>query len=817
MFINEKQKHLLESDAKSNNIERVSVWLYNDTKDAITSEVIYSLSQNTFLPGLTLLKKDFPNYFKALEGDRIIDAHDAFNDSRTSEFTEVYLKPLNISSLLDVPIKIGNHTIGVVCHEHIGEKRNWTTEEVLYATSIADLFALAIETAEKDKIFTTLLDSERNFNLALNSLPVIFWTTDLDLNIISTKGKGLEIVGLSTDSEVGKSIYDFKESIKEYDETIDAHEKALNGLSVKYESHVKDQVFENYVEPLKDENGALVGCIGLAINISDRKKIEQKLKSNEERFRILAESTTIIPWEADAKTFQFTYVGPQAEAILGYPVEEWYTQDFWPNHIHAEDREKALDYCVKCFKSLSNYDFEYRMVAKNGDIFWFHDIVTVETKNNVPISLRGYLIDITTRKVAEEKIQKMNYELELRVEERTSELKAINRELEKAKVAAEQSKIAKELFLASMSHEIRTPLNAIIGFQQLLKETSLNEEQKEYVESIDFAGRNLLVIINDILDLSKIESGKFEFDEVEFNVSDVINSVIELISHRAKEKHLKVYFSHDSMIPNKLYGDSTRLSQVLLNLLGNAVKFTEKGEVHIRTNVVEETKEYVLCEFKVEDTGIGIPKEKLVSIFDSFSQENAATTRKYGGTGLGLTISKKLVEMQGGEISVESEKNKGSVFTVRLKLNKNSSRKDFQSVKEKSNGHSDLSDKVLDILLAEDVVLNQRLVVKIMERWGHNLDIAENGKVAVDMILQKDYDLVLMDIQMPVMDGYHAAETIRGLSNTKKQKIPIIALTAHASHAEAEKCINLGMNAYLAKPFNQQSLQAIIKQLTSDK
>lgn len=403
----------------------------------------------------------------------------------------------------------------------------------------------------------------------------------------------------------------------------------------------------------------------------------------------------------------------------------------------------------------------------------------------------------------------LDYYLQLS-QTRADKLNELNKDLEKANMASQQSKAAKESFLASMSHEIRTPLNAIIGFQQLLKETHLNSEQKEYVESIDFAGKNLLIIINDILDLSKIEAGKFEFDESEFNVADITKSVVDLVNQRAKEKNIKLFISQDANIPKILYGDSGRLTQILLNLIGNAIKFTEKGEVKIALQLLEENDEFALCEFIIEDTGIGIPPDKLKMIFERFTQANTDTTRKYGGTGLGLTICKHLVEMQGGKIMAESEMGKGSRFSVELKFKKLASN---THVTKTFTNFSIPNNKKLSILLAEDIALNQRLVEKIMEKWGHNLDIAENGKVAVEKVNQNNYDLILMDIQMPIMDGYEAARYIRDMSDKNKQKTPIIALTAHASHAEAEKCLNIGMNAYIAKPFNQEQLQEAINRL----
>jgi signal transduction histidine kinase/CheY-like chemotaxis protein len=403
-------------------------------------------------------------------------------------------------------------------------------------------------------------------------------------------------------------------------------------------------------------------------------------------------------------------------------------------------------------------------------------------------------------------LNELNIQLEEKVQERTQELEIKNKKLYEAKKQAEKSKQVKEQFLASMSHEIRTPLNAILGFQELLKTTELNEEQKEYIHSIDFAGRNLLVLINDVLDISKIEAGKFIFEEVELNITEVLKSVIELVGFRAKEKNLSLEY-HDKLdFSSSLYGDSARLTQILLNLIGNAIKFTDKGGITISIHKLEENDLTVKILFEVKDTGIGISAENIDSVFDSFTQASSETNRKYGGTGLGLTIVKQLVELQGGEISVSSEINKGSTFSFSLTFKKGRSNTNSRRLDLNTSGFDFLL-KGKEILLVEDMLLNQNLVKKIMNKWGINLDIANNGIQALEKLKTKKYDLILMDIQMPEMDGYETTQHIRNNDNIQISQTPIIALTAHASSSEAEKCINLGMNAYLAKPFKTELLK----------
>lgn len=414
------------------------------------------------------------------------------------------------------------------------------------------------------------------------------------------------------------------------------------------------------------------------------------------------------------------------------------------------------------------------------------------------------------------KLVETNNDLEKRVEERTQELKEKNEKLILAKEKEEESNKIKEQFMASISHEIRTPLNAIIGFQELLRDTPLNEEQKDFLHSIDFAGRNLLVLINDILDLSKIEAGKFVFNETQFDFRNTIRSVVELMEYRATDKSISISYEVDENIPTHVFGDQARLSQVLINLVGNAVKFTEKGFVKIKVKLLSESKKDVRCEFKIEDSGIGIPKDKLDIIFDRFTQVSSDTTRKYGGTGLGLSIVKEIVELQGGKVGVESEVGVGSTFHFEFTFKKGSK----SSTKPSSQIDVNLNKTKVELknlhgLLAEDIVLNQQLVKKIMEKWGYTIDVVFNGEEAIEKVKNNNYDFILMDIQMPNMDGTTATTVIRKMEDPIKRNIPIIALTAQASMAEADKCLALGMNAYMSKPFKAQELKQKINELVN--
>lgn len=397
-----------------------------------------------------------------------------------------------------------------------------------------------------------------------------------------------------------------------------------------------------------------------------------------------------------------------------------------------------------------------------------------------------------------------------------SEQKRTEAELINAKELAEKAVVTKEQFLTNMSHEIRTPMNGIIGFAKILEGTNLDNDQKQSVEAIKKASYNLMFIINDILDFSKIEANKMTFEAVNFSLSKTVHYVIELLCPNAKEKKIKLLYDVDPNINDNLNGDPTKLSQILVNLVGNALKFTEKGYVELVVTELLETESDSLIKFSIIDTGIGIPKDKIESIFESFNQASNETTRKYGGTGLGLTITRKLVELQGGKITVESVVSKGSEFSFSLKYKK-AQKATANHTKVKNTVIASDFLKDIKILLVEDNELNQLLAVKVFRKWEKEIDIADNGKIAIEKITNNDYDIILMDIQMPEMDGNEVTRFIRTKMG-EKSIIPIIALTAHATAEEEKRCLQNGMNDYLSKPYDfNVLLEKLYVNLTKNK
>jgi PAS domain S-box-containing protein len=384
---------------------------------------------------------------------------------------------------------------------------------------------------------------------------------------------------------------------------------------------------------------------------------------------------------------------------------------------------------------------------------------------------------------------------------------------EEAKVRAENAtQIAqnavksKQQFLSNMSHEIRTPMNAIIGFTKVLLRTDLTEKQQEYLNAIELSGNSLIVLINDILDLAKVDAGKMTFEQTPFNIASSISAMLHLFEPKIQEKNLILVKEYDSKIPKMLIGDSVRLHQIILNLVSNAVKFTSRGKIKVSVKLVSEDNEKVVIEFSVKDTGIGMESTKIETIFENFQQATSDTSRIYGGTGLGLAIVKQLVESQQGSVSVESKINEGSTFSFILSFLKTNA--EFEIETETIEPNTKVGK--LKILVVEDIALNQLLMKTLLEDFGFDMDIASNGKIAIEKLQTTPYDLILMDLQMPEMNGFEATEFIRKEMNSK---IPIMALTADVTTADLAKCKAVGMNDYIAKPVDDRLLYSKIIKL----
>jgi len=429
-------------------------------------------------------------------------------------------------------------------------------------------------------------------------------------------------------------------------------------------------------------------------------------------------------------------------------------------------------------------------VMRTGKSLEIEEVVEHDGKRVHLLSIKFPLLDNNGRQIgiggiATDITERVNYQ---------QQLIGATREAHKAKEM-------QELFLANMSHEIRTPMNGIQGMTDLLLDTSLTDQQKEFARIIKRSVNNLLVIINDILDFSKIKAGKLTIEKIDFRLKDVLDNVKGIFDHRVKKKGLLLQVTTDPTIPDTLRGDPYRLNQVLINLIGNAVKFTEKGSVSVRVELAEKTADTVSLQFSVADTGIGIPESSLPYIFEHFSQGGVDISRRYGGTGLGLAISHRLLQLQGGNISVKSSEGTGSVFSFGLSYEYDIKEEVVAPVAAGSAVLADYSQCLAGkrFLVAEDNEVNQQLVEHVLRRGGGEVQLAGDGELAIRYLRQGGkYDLIIMDLQMPVMDGYAATQYIR---NELRLSIPIIAMTATALIGEQLRCFEVGMNDYMTKPF----------------
>lgn len=563
----------------------------------------------------------------------------------------------------------------------------------------------------------------------------------------------------------------------------------------------------------------------------------EKLAREEEKFRALFESApdalvmldgngTMVMVNRNAELM----FGYERNALLGNLVDMLLPEQFPEELISFFQGNKTTH-----SPGNVNSDSDMWAVSKDGQRFpvsvSFSTFKT-EQGNMITVAIR----DITERKQTEEALQQASIILENKVKARTIELSRANEllkqeiaerklamenlkqkttELSMAKEAAESASQVKSEFLANMSHEIRTPMNAIVGMVDLTLDTDLTSMQKDYLQTVKTSSQHLLTIINDILDLSKIEAGKLQLVNSFFSLRTTLGNTIQILLVKAHERGVDLIYHYKPDVDDILFGDSSRLTQIVFNLVGNAIKFTEQGEVLLQVGVASRTTDRVTLHFSVTDTGIGIPTEKQKTIFDPFVQADISTTKKFGGTGLGLPISKQLIQMMGGDIWVDSAPNSGSTFQFTVQFQRGRP----EDLKQTPKQPFDLQDngsgppnrlKSLKVLLAEDTPVNQKLATRVLEKRGHVVKVASDGQKTLEALDKEDFDLVLMDVQMPGMDGLEATKTIRRNEQNSGRHIPIVAMTAYAMTGDKERCLEAGMDDYISKPINASELFQVI-------
>ncbi|MBC7607792.1 MAG: response regulator, partial [Burkholderiales bacterium] len=536
--------------------------------------------------------------------------------------------------------------------------------------------------------------------------------------------------------------------------------------------------------------GAVSGVMCLGHEITEQVNERKKIEKNEQRFEGAIAAVQGILWTNSASG-EMTGEQLAWASLTGQSYEEY--QGFgWANAIHPDDAQPTIDAWNEAVSESKNFIFEHRVRLKNGNWgnFSIRAIPSLDSEGHI-LEWVGVHTDITEQRQTENALKNAILQ----------QKEAISKAETAAQIAEDAVK-AKQQFLSNMSHEIRTPMNSIIGFTNVVLKTDLNTKQKEYINAIKVSGDALLVLINDILDLAKVDAGKMTFEQIPFNLISSISSMIQVFENKLQEKNLNLVSEYDLTIPEVLEGDPMRLRQIILNLLSNAVKFTAKGKITLSVRLLKEDTENITLEFAVKDTGIGISKNKIEHVFDDFRQVSDENTRIYGGTGLGLAIVKQLVESQGGSVNVQSKIDVGSTFSFILNFKKLTTTISSSSTSS-SLTTAPLSIKNVKVLIVEDIALNQLLMKTILIDFGFEFDFADNGKIAIEKLQQNNYDIILMDLQMPEMNGFEATEYIR---NTMNSKIPIIALTADVTTVDVEKCKAVRMNDYISKPIDEKLL-----------
>jgi len=534
--------------------------------------------------------------------------------------------------------------------------------------------------------------------------------------------------------------------------------------------------------PAKPREGALrlvEAGAHLVGNAIERLRAEQALRATADRLALAEKAASFGIWDLDVSN-QVLKVSEGLARLIGMPGGgSELSMEQWRQIVHPDDRWLLETGVERALAAGGAFEAEFRIVRPDGAERWFRSQGKLERQNGEPKQMTGATIEITSERLMRQR-------------------------LEQARNAAESAAQAKSEFLANMSHEIRTPMNGIIGSISLLLDSSISAEQREHLDTIRVCGDTLLQLVNDIMDVAKVEAGMLVLEHTPFDLSLVIRDAVAVIAPLACARRLDLRQEWDPGVPDWLVGDPQRLRQVLLNLLSNAVKFTDSGSVTVSLGIVGQRAHSVDLRFTVADTGIGIPREMQEAVFEPFTQADSSTTRRYGGTGLGLTICRKLIALMNGTLELESEPGRGSAFHFTLSF----AIAQRPAATVPATARIECPSRRLRVLLAEDNAINQKVSAQLLERLGHQVDVAGNGREAVAAAARAQYDLVLMDCQMPEMDGYAAARAIRLMDGG--HNLPIVAMTANAMAEDRGRCLEAGMDGYLAKPISLARLEAAL-------
>jgi len=831
--------YIFSKISESTKIDRIGYWKFYS--DRIENLITYKSKSNDFEKGSRLSKEKFPVYFDSIEKETIIVASDVYNQAETQEFVENYFPENNIKSLLDYPIIVNGELHGILCFEVTENIKYWDYDDINFTRSISELIALSIEFYKrreveekikyKSAILTTLtkiseniISSQNLYSIMPDILSDIGEVTDVDrvYYFIADEEKRVasqhsEWCAPGVEPQINNP--DLQET--PFEMVLDI----IVPLKAKkiYKKLVKDIYESDYKELMKSQNiksviifpiivkGKIHSFIGFdeckeeriwtedEINLMQTlmnyisatidKEIEEKLLiESQEKFRLLAENIpgTVYLSKNDEKWTKI-YLNEEIENLTGYHKSEFLNNELsYVSLVHPEDKLRIINEQNDSLKLGKKIHLIYRIIKKDGAIRWveeFGDVIKINDKIDL---IEGVFFDITDRKIKEEVV--------------------------KEKELAITASKAKSEFLANMSHEIRTPLNGIIGFTDLLMKSELNKIQTKQMKTVHQSANALMELINDILDFSKIESGNLQLNIEETNLKNLCKEALENIRFDASQKKLDLNLDISEDVPATIWTDPLRLKQILINLVGNAVKFTQKGQIQIQIKVIDKIDTHqTKLKFSVIDTGIGIKKENHKKIFELFTQADQTTSRDFGGSGLGLNISNKLLGLLNSKLQLESEIGKGSTFWFDLEVQSSSKEKnEIPKIKVIDDEIVYVNPAIYEVLIVEDNNINTLLAKTLIKKIMPNakIETATNGQLAVEKCEEKIYDIIFMDIQMPVLNGYEATKSIRSINNYKN--IPIIALTAGTVIGEKEKCIEVGMNDYISKPILKGALENVI-------
>ena len=691
-----------------------------------------------------------------------------------------------------------------------------TAHTITFAGQLATLTLFA-DITERKKTEEALLESETRvldiynlMRLMSDTVPDFIWVKDLDDCYLFANKALCEKLLMSESAEepIGRNFsyfaererarghrYTFGEACPDSDAVVKRTGTAGRFLE---DGLVRGEmlVLDVYKTPLFDESGQLIGTVGAGRNVTRDRKNQQALRESEERYRLLLQNIRDVIWVLDDQ-LRFTFVTPSVTSLTGYTVEEFLSLSPY-SHMAPRSRlmyeiavRKGMEREARGIRDQQPRMWKFEWLCKDGSVIWVESLTTI--LRNKDGSFKG-IIGVSR--------------------DNTNHMRVLG-DLKQAKEIALAANRAKSEFLANMSHEIRTPMNAILGMMQLLRETPLNLEQTSYVETTLASGEGLLRLISDILDFSKIEAGKFELVEERFALAPLIDSVLRSFDSLIDQTRVHFHFVSRGRVPEVVLADGSRLRQILVNLIGNAVKFTEAGEIvmFLEARYRKGGKKADLF-FEIRDTGVGIPANLTDRLFEPFVQADGSFRRKYRGTGLGLSIVKRLIGLMGGSVTLSSVEGQGTAVRFAIPVVICGGR----MAGVEGGDHAEIHlDTPLQVLVVEDEAINAQVVSAMLRNQGHGVVVASNGRLALETLESEEFDCILMDIQMPEMDGMETSAAIRQRAGRNRLDIPIIALTAHAIQGDRERFLAAGMNDYLTKPIRVESLREILQKVAGQR